>query len=114
MHYDEVGSVRNTDEKTSPFTQINTIISANTVPMPSASLGGKNQIPQPHLVVMTSNWDIDEIDTKLTDTARQVLMSRMQVYEFCDDAYDSHRPDARQNQPHRRPDFSHVRLWNRD
>ena len=46
MHYDEVGSVHNSDEKTSLFTQINNIISANTVPMPSASLGGKNQILQ--------------------------------------------------------------------
>ena len=38
MHYDEVGTVRNTDHKTSPFTQINNSISGNTVPMPSASL----------------------------------------------------------------------------
>ena len=96
MHYDEVGSVRNTDEKISPFTQINNIMSANTVPMPSASLGGKNQIPQPHLVVMTSNRDIDEIDTKLTYTAYKALTSRMLVYDFCDDAFDPRRPDARQ------------------
>ena len=47
MHYDEVGSVRNTDKKPSPFTQINNIISGNTVPMPSVSLGGRNQIPKP-------------------------------------------------------------------
>ena len=75
MHYDEVGSFRNSDEKTSPFTQINNIISANTVPMPNASLGGKNQIPQPHLVVMTSNRSIDNIDTTLTDTAYNALVS---------------------------------------
>ena len=54
MHYNEVGAVRNTDETISPFTQINNIISGNTVPMPSTSLGGKNQIPKLHLVIMTS------------------------------------------------------------
>ena len=73
MHYDEVGSVRITDEKTAPFTQINNIISGNTVPMPSASLGGKNQIPKPHVVVMTSSRNIREIDTKLSLAAREAL-----------------------------------------
>ena len=110
MHYDEVGSVWNSDEKTSPFTQINNIISANTVPMPSASLGGKNQIPQPHLVVMTSNRRIDNIDIKLTDTVYNAVVSHMLVFELCDDAFDPKRPDARQNQPHRKADFSHVKF----
>ena len=113
MHFDEVGAVRNTDEKTSPFTQLNNIISANTVPMPSASLGGKNQIPQPHVVVMTSNRDMDEIDTKLSDEAHNALRSRMLVYDFCDDSYDPRRSDARQNQPHRKPGFSHIRFRTR-
>ena len=80
MYYDEVGAIRNTDEKTSPFTQINNIISGNTVPMLSASLGGKNQIPKPHLVIMTSNCDIRHIDTKLSETACKALISRMMIY----------------------------------
>ena len=76
--------------------------------MPSASSGGKNQITQPHLVVMTSNRNIDEIDTKLTDTAYNALVSRMLVFDFCDDAFDPRRPHARQNQSHRKADFSHI------
>ena len=81
MHYDEVGALHNRDEKTSPFTQINTIISGNTVPMPSASLGGKNQIPRPHLVIR-------HVDTRLSETARNFLISLMMIYEFCDDNFD--------------------------
>ena len=97
MHYNEVGSVRNTDEKTSLFTQINNIISGNTVPMPSASLGDINQIPKPHVVVMMSNRNVNEIDTKLSTSAREALMLRMMVKEFCDPTYDRNRKDARQD-----------------
>ena len=100
------------DEKASPFTQINNIIVGNTVLMPSASFGGKNQILKPHLVVMTSNCDIRHVDTKLSETARKALISRMLVYEFCDDKFDPSVKDARQNQPHRKPDFSHIRFRN--
>ena len=32
------------------------------------------------------------------------------MFDFCDDAFDSKRPDARQNQPHRTADFSHVKF----
>ena len=112
MHYDEVGAVRNTDEKIPPFTQINNIMSGNTIPMPSASLGGKNQIPKPHLVIMTSNCDIHHVDTKVSETARQALILRMLVYEFCDVRFNPNVKDARQNQPHRKADFSHIRFRN--
>ena len=110
MHYNEVGGLCNTDKKTSPFTQSNNILLGNTVPMPSTSLGGKHQIPKPHLVVMTSICDIRHVDTKLSDTARRALISRMLVYDFCDDNFDPMVKDAGQTQPHRQPDFSHIRF----
>ena len=76
------------------------------------ALGGKNQIPKPHLVIMTSKCNIRNSDTKLSEPARNALISRMMVYEVCDDQFDPSLKDARQNQLHRKPDFSHVRFWN--
>ena len=82
--------------------------------MPSASLGGKNQIPKPHVVVMTSNRNIHQIDMKLNQAAREALCMRMMVYEFCGPKYDPNVHDARQNQPHRQQDFSHITFRNDD
>ena len=52
------------------------------------------------------------MNTKLSETARQALISRMLVYEFCDDNFNPNDKDARQNQPHHKADFSHIRFRN--
>ena len=36
------------------------------------------------------------------------MFSRMMVYELYDAKYDPNVRDATQNQPHRKPDFSHI------
>ena len=110
MHIDEAGNVRNEAARDSVFMHINNIMSSNAVPMPTAALEGKNQIPKPLLVIVTTNVPFNELRAPLREAAHQALLSRFIPFEVQDPLYDPHRANACTDQPHRRPDFTHLQF----
>ncbi|APG78500.1 hypothetical protein [Wenzhou picorna-like virus 46] len=107
VHFDEVGALKNSTEK-SPFFYLNELVSSHCGVFPGAALEAKSQTLKPLLVICTTNFPLDEQNTGLKTDAYNALKSRFIQVEVVDRQFKLTAKADRCTQAHRQADFSHL------
>ena len=105
--YDEWGATRSNDASIDGAA-INSIISGGMCTLPGARLESKHQTVRFAAVALMSNYTINNVHTGLQAGSKEAFISRFVQLKVVDPNYDSSA--VRNNQPHRRPDFSHLKF----
>jgi hypothetical protein len=109
--FDEFGAVTSDKEVMDPST-LNKILSGGNVTLPGAALETKLQTASFNGVFLAANRPIDEVPSNFTPEASAAFKSRFSEIRVNDPQYrEEHRGGTRTNQPHRRPDYSHLNFY---